>query len=288
MTVDEMRAKLAAKIAVAARACQHIERDGENTHHRYRYMSADQVASDVGRALFEAGVIALASYEVLTPVDASHATAKGAVWRYCRVSCTLTLVDAEYGGTLTTQGFGDGVDEADKAILKAQTAAWRDAVKRLVFATSKDAQDPEADERTDREGAWAGPQAQAAAGGRAEAAVRREQGSRRAEDSRVVGHRDVDHREVDHRGGNRREIVPVYDATHKFRFGPGRGVPIGEMSNELLDWYAARCQQELADPSKVQWHERVRAQLDAIRAVARERGMIEVGARNADDDDIPF
>lgn len=282
------RAKLALKIASAAKAAQHVERDGVNSEQRYRYMSADQVASIVGSALFDVGVIALTRYELVTAPDARHETQRGGAWRYARVSCVVTLVDAETGESFEVQGFGDGVDPADKAILKAQTAAWRDTIKRLVFATSKEQSDPEADERTDREGALApaAPRTESRAAGRTRDDI--PQQARRGED-RQARPSPEDQRQ------SRGAPDPI-DSSYSFAFGRSAGVPIKDLSDQDIDWYESVCGKSLRDPDKQRWRARTEAQLEALsaererRALARARGEDHVGAGpdGSGDDDIPF
>lgn len=268
---------LAKKLVEAARKCRHVERDGVNQEHRYRYMSADQVASEVGSALLDVGVAALTRYEMITPYDATHETQRSGAWRYARVSCVITLIDADTGESLEIQGYGDGVDPADKAVLKAQTAAWRDAIKRLVFATSKDAADPEADERTDRDGQLAGQSH--ARQPRAQTNARQSHEDRAPADARK---HDAD--------GASRQRAPSPESL-SFAYGPGKGMPIKDLDTGLLRWYASRCEDSINDASKARWHARDKALLAAVsdELARREGGEPEAVADDTfGDDDIPF
>lgn len=284
-----MTGSLAKKLCDAARRCRHVERDGVNAEHRYRYMSADQVAAEVGSALLDAGVVALSRYELITPYDATHETQRSGAWRYARVSCVITLIDADSGETLEVQGYGDGVDPADKAILKAQTASWRDAIKRLVFATSKDAADPEADERTDRDGALAS--ASRASQSRTQPTTRQAQDARQSQDAH--GPQDerqstAAHRAVDDAPAPRRAAAPE---SLTFAYGPGKDAPIKDLDTGLLRWYAARCEESIADPTKARWRRRETALLNAVNEeLARRAGGVSQDAEvdPFGGDDIPF
>lgn len=152
MTDQKNTAALCAKIAKVASECRHMERDGNNAEQRYKYMSADQIMERVGSAAFSAGLVFIPTFAVVTPWDATYTVKSGATWRFSRVEATIRVVDAATGESITINGYGDGTDPADKAVLKAQTAAHRDALKKLLMITSKEdsSADPEADEATDR------------------------------------------------------------------------------------------------------------------------------------------
>lgn len=146
-------AALCAKIAKVAAECRHMERDGSNKEQGYKYMSADQIMERVGSVAFAAGLVFLPTFHMETPWDATYLVKSGATWRFSRVSVTIAVIDSATGAMVQVNGYGDGTDPADKAVLKAQTAAHRDALKKLLMITSKEdtSADPEADERTDRE-----------------------------------------------------------------------------------------------------------------------------------------
>jgi len=152
-TTNADRAALMRKLAAVALACRHIDRDGNNSEHRYRYISADAVAKAVGDAALTGGLMLVPNFEPITPPGETYAVKSGALWRFCRVRCTLTAIDTDTGASQSIVGYGDGTDPADKAVLKAQTAAHRDLVKKLFLITSKEDidGDPESAAETDRE-----------------------------------------------------------------------------------------------------------------------------------------
>lgn len=128
-------------LAGAAMAIGRLAKDKRNAHGGYEYLSEEAVKAAVRREVAGRGFLPeKIHFELLSDVVAPYG-AKQTPANTIKVRCTITIDGREI------EGLGAGVDYADKALLKAQTAAVREAWKNLlVIATGHD---PEADERVD-------------------------------------------------------------------------------------------------------------------------------------------
>lgn len=138
---------IAAKLSTIAQQCAYVQKDKQNDFHRYTYASAAAVLAKVNDALAEQkiGVTVLPRIESVVEVK----NAKGNTERLVTVLVTLRLHDGDSGEVLETSGLGSGQDNGDKAVMKAQTAAIKYAWLLALNISTGD--DPEEDERVDRE-----------------------------------------------------------------------------------------------------------------------------------------
>ena len=134
--------RLAAKLALAARACGYVQKDGANQFHRYRYASAAAILGHVNEALCEHG---LAVVDTLPEILATEGTGKE---RVVTARMTVTVADTESDERVIFRGLGSGMDSGEKAVMKAVTAALKYAWMGAFSISTGD--DPEADEATDR------------------------------------------------------------------------------------------------------------------------------------------
>lgn len=148
---------IAAKLSTIAQQCAYVQKDKQNEFHRYRYASAAAVLAKVNDALAEQkiGVTVLPRIESVVEVK----NAKGNTERLVTVLVTLRLHDGDSGEVLETSGLGSGQDNGDKAVMKAQTAAIKYAWLLALNISTGD--DPEEDERVDRDSGTAPQQAPA-------------------------------------------------------------------------------------------------------------------------------
>ncbi len=58
-----------------------------------------------------------------------------------------------------------------------------------------------------------------------------------------------------------------------FKFGNKKGVPVSQLDEGALRWYAGACERDIADPSKAQWAANAQRQLASIRAELTFRGL---------------
>lgn len=299
-TTNTERAGLAKKLQAVSRACRHIGKDGHNRDQNYGYVSADAVAKAVGDACLEVGLLLSPDFEPLTAPQETYATKNGGLWRFCRVKCVLTVVDADTGARWVTVSYGDGTDPADKAILKAQTAAHRDALKKLFLITSKEdlEQDPEADGQTDREHPQQGRNSGHYAGRTDDRRQEQRQPAQREQrpDRGASTPRERDYGPQQQRGDERPQQIshgrPVEQQRGRqdereqtqrqappqereqltgeramyFRFGPCPQVAIGDMDDENLAKYLRVMRTELADPDKAKWRNQAEMRVRALTA----------------------
>lgn len=135
-------AELLTRITAAIGSIGPLEKDKRNQHGGYDYLSEEAVKRVLAKACVEHGITPpRIEMDMLASEDVP---AKQGTQHRCIIRCTL-----RWSETVFAQGIGCGVDYGDKAVMKAQTAAFREAAKnRLCLATGHD---PEGDPSTDRE-----------------------------------------------------------------------------------------------------------------------------------------
>ena len=133
---------IARKLAIAAKACGYVQKDGTNNFHRYRFASAANILGHVNDALCDAG---LAVVDTLPEIVLNEGAGKE---RIVTVRMTIVVADDESGERATFRGLGSGMDAGDKAVMKAVTAATKYAWLGAFSISTGD--DPESDEETDR------------------------------------------------------------------------------------------------------------------------------------------
>lgn len=128
-----------------------LEKGSKNSHFGYNYLSEFDTKLAVQKAFIKHGIM---HEGIELEVLASEQTSSG---RYCEVRCTITMPgrDAQkdsdniFASVYRYQGLGSGIDKTDKALLKAQTAAVREALKNLLIIPA--GHDPENDQDDDTE-----------------------------------------------------------------------------------------------------------------------------------------
>jgi hypothetical protein len=119
----------------------YIQRDKQNPHFKYKYVSAEAVLKAVNPAMLEARMSSMPTFRIV-PVPGGRADV-------VTVECVLHLTDEETGyGEIASVAFGSGQDTGDKAVMKAQTAALKYAWTTALNVPTGD--DPEADANTDK------------------------------------------------------------------------------------------------------------------------------------------
>lgn len=135
-------ASLSSRFAQAIGALGRLQKDKRNDHARYDYLSEEAVKAAVGKVVAEHDLAPSSiTFEILLD---EYRAAKQGEQNIVKVRAVL-----EWDGA-RCEGLGCGIDYGDKAILKAQTSAIREAWKnRFIIATGHD---PEADIETDKAG----------------------------------------------------------------------------------------------------------------------------------------
>lgn len=136
---------IAQKLVIAAEACGYVQKDGNNSFHKYRYASAANILGHVNDALTKAG---LAVVDTLPEVVSESGSGKD---RLVTARMTITVADTDTAERATFRGLGSGMDAGDKAVMKAVTAATKYAWMGAFSISTGD--DPEADEQTDKNAA---------------------------------------------------------------------------------------------------------------------------------------
>ena len=122
------------RIAAVMRQVGGIRKDKRNQHANYDYLSEEAVKRAVQRAMCEVGIVPTSvTYEILS--DAEVAAKKGGTQNLVKVKAVITFGAHRY------EGLGAGIDYGDKALMKAQTAAIREAWKTALVIPSGN--DPE-------------------------------------------------------------------------------------------------------------------------------------------------
>ena len=142
---SDINKKIAAKLVKVMEECSHVLKRGTNDFHHYHYATSADVMEKVNASLVANKLCALVKSELLNFENVTNA--KGNMEHLATVRVNVTLIDADSGEKVEISGMGNGQDIADKAIMKAETAAIKYAYM-LSFAIST-GDDPEADTKTD-------------------------------------------------------------------------------------------------------------------------------------------
>ena len=133
------------KLRLAAADCAYVRKDGVNQFHKYNYATAATIFEKVNTALFDHRLMSVPTAEVheLT----TRTNAKGGVETLATMKTTLHVHDLDSENIIEVTAFGSGMDNGDKAIMKAQTAALKYAWMTLFNISTGD--DPEDDAKVD-------------------------------------------------------------------------------------------------------------------------------------------
>ena len=137
--------KLASKFINVMQECSHIEKNGVNSFHKYKYATSADVMQKVNAALTKYGIASFVSPSLINLQDVT--TIKGNIEHLATVEVEIKLVDRDSGEEVILKGLGNGQDSGDKAIAKALTSAMKYAYMMSLAISTGD--DPEADRSTD-------------------------------------------------------------------------------------------------------------------------------------------
>lgn len=135
------QAALFAKIARVASKIGTLEKGGENTHFKYKFVE-DGLVSETVRVLLAAENVAFfASMDDVSIPAAGHVIC----------SFTYTFADGDTGAIWSSRWFGEAKDNQDKAINKAATASLKYyLLKTFMIPTGKKTDDPDNDTRLNK------------------------------------------------------------------------------------------------------------------------------------------
>jgi len=136
---------IAKKLVKVMQECSFVPKNGTNSYHNYKYATAEDVLSAVNKSLAKYGIACIVIPTLESNIDVVNQ--KGNIEHLATVSAHIQLIDSESGESVDLFGMGSGQDAADKAVMKAQTAAIKYAfMLSLCIATGDD---PEADAAMD-------------------------------------------------------------------------------------------------------------------------------------------
>lgn len=139
------------KLIEVAAQCSYVQKGGTNIFHKYNYATAADVFEKVSHALYAVG---LASWTETSIHDwREKATKSGSIDNLVTVQVKLHVVNPESKEEVVTVSYGSGMDNGDKAVMKAQTAALKYAWMMMLNISTGD--DPEGDEKVDQRQAGA-------------------------------------------------------------------------------------------------------------------------------------
>lgn len=104
-----------------------LKKDGKNTHHKFNFVSHDQVMKGTRKAFIEEGI-------VFVPRIDKHYKTGNSVF----VEMTFTYFDSESGESFSSSWVGEGQDSQDKGIYKAITQCVKTQLLKILLIPSGD------------------------------------------------------------------------------------------------------------------------------------------------------
>lgn len=145
---------LASKLAEVMGEMRHIPKEGFNRSQNYKFVRETDVAEKASQLLSERGIW-VEQTVVSSRRRPLYQTQSGMTMWITKVVMEFRFVDGETGEASAPRSFpGEGADTGDKGIYKAMTGAEKYFLLKSFFVSTGD--DPEADEKVDREEAAAG------------------------------------------------------------------------------------------------------------------------------------
>lgn len=125
-----------------------IEKTGDSSTLKYRYVEATEVNRAIRRQLIELRVYANINYDFYgSPFTIARAKEPSAPFSAIYLKCMVDWMDLDSTEIIRSSSLGGGADTGDKAVYKAQTGALKYALKNAALAPDK--ADPEADPTLD-------------------------------------------------------------------------------------------------------------------------------------------
>lgn len=153
MTTATKPQSLAAKLSEVMALMGHIKKEGFNKNQKYRFVRETDVAERASELLSERKIWVHQGV-VESGIQPLYTAASGMEMFLSSVLMEFWFVDGETGEKTDPVRFpGQGVDSGDKGIYKAMTGAEKYFLMKTFLISTGD--DPEADEKVDREAAGA-------------------------------------------------------------------------------------------------------------------------------------
>lgn len=116
-----------AKLSRIMGSLNGLRKDGKNTHHKFNFVSHDQVMKGVRKAFIEEGI-------VFIPQVLNHTKTGNSVF----VEMIFYYFDADSGESFSSTWVGEGQDTQDKGIYKAITQCVKTQLLKLLLIPSGD------------------------------------------------------------------------------------------------------------------------------------------------------
>lgn len=133
--MGDNKVSLVAKIKAAALAIGgRMKGDKRNKDQQYDYISADKALSELGQALFDAGVVVIPTITASVVTTAEYADNYGKAKRRfdAEVTFIMLLTDGEGDLSLPWRGMGTDYASPDKALYKAITSGHKYFLLKLL------------------------------------------------------------------------------------------------------------------------------------------------------------
>jgi hypothetical protein len=136
---------LAQKMAQVMIDVTHVEKNGKNDFHKYKYATEADMVAPVRHALAKQGVCTIP--RVVKEEWVKIVTKAGKEEFICRIKLEMDFTDGEK--VMTASACGEGQDAGDKAFYKAMTGATKYVIcKTFLIPTGDDPEIDSEDERT--------------------------------------------------------------------------------------------------------------------------------------------
>lgn len=146
---QESAPNVAQRMTAVYRAAFNVEKNGFNRSQDYAYATVDDVKAAANRALRDSGFYVSHCRLELVEQTPFTKNADGSKTPGRAVVKILLVVSDACGSRLTLEGVGEGLDNGDKALCKAQAGAIKYALLNGLLIATGDRDDAEADETTD-------------------------------------------------------------------------------------------------------------------------------------------
>lgn len=245
-----------------------VAKNGQNATQHYAYAMASDVYDAVRGEL--AKRLIMTTPRVLDVQFVDRKSNSGGNLTICTLKGELVFTDAETGEVETVPMFGQGSDSLDKAIYKAETGAMKNALVHKFLIPTGD--DPENEPKQSKAPAPAG----------VEALKQRAKSAAPSAPAAVTQHTNG--------------ATATHDRSLVYPFGSSKGYAIGALKPDgtyivdakSLDFWIARCTEELADASKSKWHDAARKRIFALESEKAYRLSEAHAADNAGAEEPPM
>ena len=118
-----------------------VPKNGFNPNQKYNYQSKEGIYNAIAPLLGRHGLVIIPNYS--DPVITERKTSSGGTQWHCFLSAKIVLASAEDGSYIDMTCFGEGMDSLDKAVNKAETAAFKYALIHLFTIPTESSDDPD-------------------------------------------------------------------------------------------------------------------------------------------------